>query len=266
METPPSGTVPVHAEPAPSHRRTAGGARARDGGDGKLRAFLGSLQLADSAFPSGRYTLSHGLEAFVQAGLVDRSTPPRALVDLLADQIRHGVGPSDGTALACAHRAAGDTDGTASAGRADTRLSEVKLPREVRETSVRTGRALLATATAAFGDETVTAYARQVRAGRWPGNAAVVLGLVAASLGIDREHAVAGELYSFASGWLTAAVRLAIIDHLTVQALLHTVTPVLAETARDSCAAGVDDIAACTPMIDIMSMRHEHAPLRLFMS
>ncbi|MET9774013.1 urease accessory UreF family protein [Streptomyces sp. NPDC006367] len=253
-QTPSSGTAPVRAAP---------GRRPHDDG---LRAFLGSLQLADSAFPSGRYTLSHGLEAFVQAGLVDRSTPPQTLADLLADQVRHGIGPSDGTALACAHRAAGEADATARAGRVDTRLSEVKLPREVRESSVRTGRALLATATAAFGDGTVAAYARQVRSGRRPGNAAVVLGLVTASLGISREHAVAGELYSFASGWLTAAVRLAVIDHRAAQALLHRVAPVLAETARASCTAGVDDITACTPLIDIMSMRHERASLRLFMS
>ena len=33
-----------------------------------LASLLASLQLADSAFPSGRYTLSHGLESFAQSG------------------------------------------------------------------------------------------------------------------------------------------------------------------------------------------------------
>ena len=39
----------------------------------RLASHLSLLQLSDSAFPSGRYTLSHGLEALAQSG---RLTPP----------------------------------------------------------------------------------------------------------------------------------------------------------------------------------------------
>ena len=75
------------------------------------------------------------------------------LIALLEDSIRCGVAPSDGVALACAHRAVrphGDVD-LELVGQADERLTAVKLAREAREASTRTGRALLATATAAFG-------------------------------------------------------------------------------------------------------------------
>ena len=65
-------------------------------------ALLAVLQLSDSGFPSGRYTLSHGLEAFAHAGLLETPCPPDALAALLGDCIRFGVGPSDGIALACA--------------------------------------------------------------------------------------------------------------------------------------------------------------------
>ena len=118
-----------------------------------LAGFLSVLQLSDSAFPSGRYTLSHGLETFAQEGLLERPCPPAALAQLLGDCIRFGVAPSDGVALACAHRAVapdGDID-LELVTRADERLSAVKLAREVREASTRTGRALLVTATAAPG-------------------------------------------------------------------------------------------------------------------
>ncbi|MGW4815246.1 urease accessory protein, partial [Kitasatospora cineracea] len=37
---------------------------------GGLAALLVSLQLTDSAFPSGFYTLSHGLEGYAQAKAV----------------------------------------------------------------------------------------------------------------------------------------------------------------------------------------------------
>lgn len=67
-----------------------------------LDRLLVSLQLTDSAFPSGFYTLSHSLEGFAQAGLVT----PETVGALLHDLLRNGVGPSDATALALAHRAA----------------------------------------------------------------------------------------------------------------------------------------------------------------
>ncbi|MFD7622163.1 urease accessory protein, partial [Streptomyces sp. NPDC059802] len=71
-----------------------------------LGPLLVSLQLTDSAFPSGFYTLSHSLEGFAHAGAVDRESLPLLLEDLLL----HGVGPADATALALALRAsrAGD--------------------------------------------------------------------------------------------------------------------------------------------------------------
>ena len=55
-------------------------------------ALLAVLQLSDSGFPSGRYTLSHGLEAFAQSGLIETPSRPDTLVELLRDSIRFGIG------------------------------------------------------------------------------------------------------------------------------------------------------------------------------
>jgi urease accessory protein len=235
------------------------------GDEAALAGFLSVLQLSDSAFPSGRYTLSYGLETFVQSGAATR---PSALLDLLDDCVRFGAGPSDGVALACAHRAVGpdgllDLDlvlGT------DERLTAVKLPREAREASARTGRALLDTAVTAFGRAAMLEFAEHVRAGRTDGNHAVVLGVLSASLGVPRLQAVAGELYAFAAGWVAAAIRLAVIDHRTAQGLLHAMRPVIAEAARRAAGRQIADISSCTPLVDVLSMRHEQAELRLFAS
>jgi urease accessory protein len=226
-----------------------------------LNAFLGSLQLADSSFPSGLYTLSHGLEAFAQAGLLQ----PAGLQALLADYLRYGIGPADGRALACAHRAA-ETADLETAAQADLRLTAVKLAREARESSLRTGRQLLKTAGQVFGGDLLPAYAARVERGEAPGNHAVALGLTMATLGIAREQAVAGELYSFAASAVGSAVRLAAIDHRFAQAVLHALKPVIEQIAYEHCLTEVSDIASSTPLIDIMAMRHERAELRLFMS
>jgi urease accessory protein len=229
--------------------------------------FLSVLQLSDSAFPSGRYTLSHGLEAFAQDGLLDAPSPAATLEALLADYVRFGVALSDGIALACSHRAVGP-DGAVDQDLvvgADQRLTAVKLARETREASARTGRTLLATAMLIAGAR-LTEYARLVDEGRVPGNHAVVLGVLDALLGVPRAEAVAAELYAFSAGWVAAAVRLGLTDPWSAQSILHRVAPVLAEAAERASVAKVADISACTPLPDVMSMRHEHAELRLFAS
>ncbi|MGR6036022.1 MAG: urease accessory protein UreF [Candidatus Nitrosoglobus sp.] len=227
----------------------------------QLSAFLTSLQLTDSFFPSGLYTLSHGLEAFAQAGLIKAEN----LELLLIDHLRHNVGPADGAALACAHRAV-TTRHLEMAAEADLRLSAVKLPKEARTGSQRVGRQLLKTAVQVFRNELVGEYLERARSYLLPCNHAVVLGLITASHDIERHQAITGELYAFVSGALSAAVRLAVIDHLFAQAVLHRLKPVIAEVALSQSESSVQDIASSSPLIDIMAMQHERAQLRLFVS
>ena len=228
--------------------------------------FLSGLQLSDSAFPSGRYTLSYGLESLAHSGRLTSSSGLSELLVLLSDHLRFGVAPSDGVALACAHRALGP-DGAVdleAVARADERLTAVKLAREAREASIRTGRALLRTAIAAFETPALLRYAGRVTEGLSPGNHSVVLGLVGASAGVPRLEAVAGELFAFSASWAAAAVRLALLDHRDAQVLLHRVRTVTARAAVAAVDKDVRHISSCTPFIDVMTMRHEQAELRLF--
>jgi len=233
-----------------------------------LIPFLSVLQLSDSAFPCGRYTLSHGLEAFAQSGRLAAPTPASTLVALLGDFIRFGVAPSDGVALCCAHRAAGPdgVDDLEQVIRADQRLTAVKLAKEVREASARSGRALIRTAGIACEGWPIEEYLEQVDAGRSPGNHAVVLGLLCAWLGVPRVEAAAAELNAFATSWVAAAVRLALTDHRTAQGVLYRIRPLAADAASKAGDREVAQISSCTPVIDVMAMHHEQAELRLFAS
>lgn len=226
-----------------------------------LLPLLGTLQLLDSFFPSGLYTLSYGLEAFVAAGAVTDTT----LAALLADYLRYGVGLADSVALACAHRAY-DAGDLGLAAEADRRLSAVKLAREARETSTRTGRQLVSLTSQLFDDALLSDYAARVKRGDMPGNHAVVLGLALASQGSGRVEAVAGELYAFCVGFAGAAVRLAVIDHRRAQHLLHAIKPLIAEVAYAAADKDVCEIGGCLPLADIMAAHHERADIRLFMS
>ncbi|MEV5502410.1 urease accessory UreF family protein [Nonomuraea fuscirosea] len=220
-------------------------------------SLLAQLQLADSAFPSGLYTLSHGLEAYTQAGPVD-------VAALLEDVLLHAVGPGDATALVLAHRAvlAGDWDTVAAV---DRRLHAVKLSREQRAAATRTGNQVLRTATVVFGLPELTRLAELVGAGAAPGNHAVVLGTAHAGLGVPEDDAVTGDLYAFAASWVSAAVRLRRLDFRQAQATLYGAAGAIGRAAATALAARDPlDLCTATPLADTMSCAHERAQARLF--
>lgn len=227
----------------------------------ELVPFLGSLQLADAAFPSGLYTLSHGLEAYEQLGLIRGND----LAPWIRDLLRFAVGPADGVALANAHRAALEDD-VERAADADRRLTATKLAREARSASVRTGKQFLQVAVSLCDHPVLIRHAARVRRGELPGNHAVALGLLQGAFGISREHALAGELYAFSAGCLGAAIRLTLVDHREAQRVLHTLKPAIAEVVRENAAKDVHEIASNVPLADVVASYHERADARLFMS
>lgn len=224
-----------------------------------IETLLASLQLADSAFPSGFYTLSHGLEGYAQEHAVDAENVP----ELLADLISHSVGPSAGTAMAMAHR-------NASKGKwhkvieVDRLLHATMLNRELRVASTRTGKQLLNVARESFGGSGVDKFSELAAGRATPATQPVVAAVVYADAGASAEAAVTSELYAFAASFAGAAVRLRLSDHIRAQRLLRDAAPLIAEAARDALRRPLADLGACTPLADVMSAQHERAEARLF--
>ncbi|MEV3981059.1 urease accessory UreF family protein [Nonomuraea sp. NPDC049758] len=220
-------------------------------------SLLAQLQLTDSAFPGGLYTLSHGLEAYAQAGPVD-------VAALLEDLLLHAAGPGDATALVLTHRAvtAGDWDAVTEV---DRRLHAVKLGREIRAAATRTGNQVLRTAALVFATPALARLSELVEARVTPGNHAVVLGTAHAGLGVREADAVTGDLYAFAASWVSAAVRLRLLDFRQAQATLYGAAGAIGRAAEQALAArGPLDLHAATPLADTMSAAHERAEARLF--
>ena len=234
-----------------------------EGGDGatEVAALLATLQLTDSAFPSGFYTLSHGLEGYAQSGAVTAESLP----DLLADLLAHSVGPADGTALALAHRAAraGDWEQVTAV---DARLHASKLNREMRQAATRTGRQLLDIAGEVFASPTVRHYHELVRQRKAPGTQAVAAGVVHASAGVGVRQAVAGDLFAFCASFAGAALRLRLTDHRRAQVLLHRAAPAVEEATERAVRRELPDLGGTVFAADVMSARHERAEARLFVT
>ncbi|WP_312976823.1 urease accessory UreF family protein [Corynebacterium sp.] len=235
--------------------------------------FLQALTYADSAYPSGRYTLSHGLEGLVQAGRV-RGT--QQVTDVLTDHLRYTAGPGDGVATAAAVM----TDDLATLVTLDHELAATKVSGELRRASSRVGRQLLqVTAQVAdrLGEDqpvVLREYAASVAAKEAPGNQAVAAGLIHASHGLDAATAVATELTGLAVGWAGAALRLRQCDHIGAQVAITAAHPVIAEVADRAVRTAAELLAngdwsmvgRASPGSDLASAAHETAPARLFMS
>ena len=229
--------------------------------EGNRTSFLSSLQLTDSLFPSGLYTLSHGLESYFQAELLAADS----LTALIADLLRSSVGPTDATACALAMRAAknGDLEGV---GHIDERLHAVKLVREQRQASLRLGRQLLALSRDVFQDEASATYLRRVRDAGMPGHHAVASGLLKSALSISPREGVVTELYSYAASCAGAALRMAAVDHRQVQRTLHHLQPAIETVADEALRREVGELGGSAPLAEIMAMRHEVAEMRLFVT
>ncbi|UUI66853.1 urease accessory protein UreF [Cellulomonas wangsupingiae] len=226
-----------------------------------VRALLMSLQLSDSAFPSGFYTMSHGLEGFSQARLVDHG----GVVGLLRGLLRHGVGPGDATALARAHEAvvAGDWERVH---QVDHLLFATKLNAEMRRASVRSGHQLTDVVGVAVGGPEIARWAQGLAAKRSPGCQPVATAVVYAATGVSTTAAVASDLAAFSMSVLGAALRLRLADHREVQVALHALAPVIEEVADEAVGRDLGDMGGCAPMADVMSAQHERAEARLFAS
>jgi len=224
-------------------------------------AFLTSLQLSDTFFPTGLYTLSHGLESFVQARLVSKSN----LVELLLDYLESVLGSADTVAVSLAHRATEDRD-ILRLMEIDRQLFLMKLAREARESSRRVGKRILTTAIALNPNSLLEEYRAAVERAVSPGNSAVALGAVTATLHIARREAMLIELYTFTASVLGAAMRLIRLDHEEAQRMLTQLKPRMIQVVQENQEKGLQDMRAFAPLIDIMGMEHERARIRLFIS
>src|SRR5216684_7416024 len=174
------------------------------------------LHFADSAFPTGGYAHSFGLEHYCQAGIVrDRD----GLERFLLTQLEGAAGPCDATAAAGALRALGRGDLEACR-RLDEALEAMKVVKEFREGSRQMGRQTLRVAAALIGDPRLATYSADVDKALVPGHHAVGYGLTAAALGWEAEAAAAAYLYSTTALLIGAALRLLSMGQMEGQRVL----------------------------------------------
>jgi urease accessory protein len=211
-------------------------------------------QLADSAFPTGGFAHSGGLEAAWQSGEIANRAALEAFAVAVLEQIGSGVLPL----LNAAYRDPSRFD-------ALDQLADVFLINPVSNRASRVqGRALAATAERIWPADAISAVAARVEAGL--GHQGPVMGAVFAALHLPPGVARQVCLYTAVRGVLAAAVRLGIAGSYESQRIQHDLAPAITAIADRACDLDESDLAQTAPIVDVLQSAHDRLYSRLFQS
>ncbi|NUT71405.1 urease accessory protein UreF [Pseudarthrobacter sp. C4D7] len=217
---------------------------------------LALQQLTDSALPTGAFAHSFGFEAYLDRELVfDEGSFGSWLSAFISQSLTY----SDGLAVRLLYEGG-------ELGELDALLSASLLPRQVREASVKMGSRLLEIGAEVFPSPGLELYRDLVATGRAAGHQPLAFAVVARSLGVPLQEALAAYLFATVTSLTQNAVRAIPLGQNAGQRVLRT--------AHDDVAAAIDtiahltpdDLGAVSPGLEISQMRHERQRARMFMS
>jgi urease accessory protein len=211
------------------------------------------LQLADSAFPTGGFAHSSGLEAAWQNGEVTPDTLGGFVRDLLW-QAGHGLLPL----VSAAHHEPGRLEALDAF--ADCWLTNPVANRASRMQ----GRALASTAARVWPDRAVLDLDARVQG--ICGHVGPVTGAVYGALDVPLPVCQRLVLFAVARGLFAAAVRLGIVGGYQAQAMQDACAPDLDRVLAACARLGEDDVAQTAPIIDLVQASHDRLYSRLFQS
>jgi urease accessory protein len=211
-------------------------------------------QLADSAFPTGGFAHSSGLEAAYQAGELEDVDSLRRFVRDAVVQAAHGGLPL----VTPAYRDPSRLE-------ALDAIADAFLVNAVANRASRVqGRALAATCARVWPEAAIQAL--DARARRLRGHHAPLLGALCRALGLTLDEAQRWFLYQALRGPIAAAVRLGAAGSYAAQQLQFECAALLDEVLGRCGSLDERDLAQTAPVLDLLQSAHDRLYSRLFQS
>ena len=220
------------------------------------------MQLSDSFFPSGLYTLSNGLETIFDE---KRASSEGDVYDFLEVTLEQQLGPADSVALSNAYDCAKSKD-ISGIIRCDNVLYSMKLIQESRAASCRAGSQMLKCIVAISSDSFLKSYSEKISKNDSPGTHPVVAGVCSFAMGIKKEQARQMMMYGFCVSTTGAALRLGMIDHIQSQKILHKIKPKIQQTLEKFVDTKINDCWQFSPQYDLIQMTHEKKFSKMFIT
>jgi urease accessory protein len=211
-------------------------------------------QIVDSAFPTGLFVHSWGLESAWQYGEVDGPAALAGFVEASILQTGHAFLPLVNSAFRFPERL-----------ESLDALAEAFLTNPVANRASRVqGRTVLATAERVWPSAGLTSL--RERAGATHAHVAPVTGATFRALGLPLKTAQRILLFGTARGVLSAAVRLGIAGSFEAQRMQADCEGCLDAVAARCANLAADDLTQTAPLIDLLQSRHDRLYSRLFQS
>ncbi|WP_026927020.1 urease accessory protein UreF [Granulicoccus phenolivorans] len=218
---------------------------------------LALIQLIDSAAPTGAFSHSFGLETAIS----DQRVRDADSCGCWLRRLVHGsLARTDALAIRCLMRREVPLT------ELDTLLRVSTAPIQVRRAQTTIGRRMLTLADTCFPTPGTAAYAAEVAAGRATGQAALVLATLGTDLGLSWPTVARLSLHSTLSSLVGNAVRAVPLGQNAGQRVLAGLHPDIEQAVQTAATAGIDELGATDPALEIDQMRHAYQLTRMFMS
>lgn len=245
------------------------------------------LQLSDSFFPTGMYTMSNGLETYFYSKKVKGTDQVRHLIKVYLTQ---QVGPADCVALGNSYQAILSSD-LQKLIEIDQTIFAMRLVQEVRNASTRSGNQILKCVSSFItstnnsdrnnnnkkninndssnnnsNKDILNRYQEAIKEGRASGIYPIALAVVSSLFGIPKYKCAIMMLYSFTASMIGASLRLGMLDHVDGQRVIHELKPTILKTVDTNIDRPLSSIWQFAPEIDITQIRHERTSSRMFIT
>ena len=225
------------------------------------------MQLSDSFFPSGMFSMSGGLESLFHQKFI---TTTNHVYEFILEQIEFQFIPCDCTILMITMDAVKNNN-ISQIVDIDKKFYSMKLTKDLRNSLVRSGKQVFNCLMHMLNENNekiqfLNQFKNKIENNQTPCTYPVALGIYAQLLEIPFSSAMKIMLYSYSSSVVSAAIRLGIIQHLDAQKILGLLAEPVKNFVSSKISQKTTDIWQLTPLTEIHQMYHEHNESRMFIT